>query len=99
MPGVARLGDRISTGHACSTTSSIIGCSGNVITNGRRTARRGDGIAPHVIRAGKKCVPHPGQRVNNGSGSVFVNGRPIARIGDSADKGRVTSGSGDVSAG
>lgn len=99
MPGVARLGDKISTGHACSSSSSISSASGDVVTNGRRTARRGDSIAPHVIRAGKKCVPHPGQRVNRGSGSVYVNGRPIARIGDSADKGRVTRGSGDVSAG
>jgi len=99
MPRVARIGDRISTGHACNTTSTLIGGSGDVYTNGRRTERKGDGVAMHTIRRGKKCVPHPGQKVNSGSGSVYVNGRPIARVGDSADQGRVTSGSGDVSAG
>lgn len=96
MPAVSRSlnVDRIATGHTCSATAPIAGSLiGTVATIGvTPVAVQGDAIGPHVIRAGKFCVPH-GAIVNSGSAFVSVSGIPVARIGDSADFGSVISGS------
>ena len=96
MPAVSRSlnVDRIATGHTCSATAPIAGSLiGTVATIGvTPVAVLGDAIGPHVIRAGKFCVPH-GAVVNSGSAFVSAAGIPVARIGDSADFGSVISGS------
>jgi uncharacterized Zn-binding protein involved in type VI secretion len=78
VPAVARLGD--SNVPHCGG-HNIASASGNVFTNGRGTARRGDRNTVHIRPAPKKCKPHSAS-ITGGSGSVFVNGRPIARVGD-----------------
>lgn len=95
MPGIARKGDSITTGHGCDSTTTITGGSGTVFVNNIAVERKGDPVSPHTIRSGTRCVPHSAV-VNAGSGTVFVNGVAVARVGDSADNGVITSGSSTV---
>ena len=102
MPAVARIGDIISTGHGCDSSSSIRQGSPNVFANGRGIARVGDSDThqidvvieteegPVVI-----CVPHT-VTIGSGSSSVFVNGRRIARQGDTFSGEPIVSGSPNV---
>ena len=95
MPGIARQGDTVSTGHDCDSTTIIKDHSSDVFANGIPVARKGDGLEIHTIKVGDSCVPHSAQ-INVGSGNVFVNGIPVARKGDSADAGSITGSSGNV---
>ena len=71
MPAVSRSlnVDRIATGHTCSATAPIAGSLiGTVATIGvTPVAVLGDAIGPHVIRAGKFCVPHGAVAFTDGS--------------------------------
>lgn len=98
MPAIAVCTvDQISTGHPCSATALIQGSLQTKVTiNGNPVAVQGDAIAPHTIKAGDACVPHPGAVINAGSSKVSINGNPVARIGDSADAGSIISGSSSV---
>jgi uncharacterized Zn-binding protein involved in type VI secretion len=104
MPAVARIGiDKIVTGHLCSTIAGIKGpgaqgANGKVIIAGGIAAVETDAIAPHTIRSGRACVPHDAV-INKGSTKIIAAGKPLARIGDSADAGRIISGSFSVFAG
>lgn len=100
MPGIARQGDNVITGHGCDTTTTIQQGSPNVRINGRGAAYAGAALASHTITnpapaPAPPCIPHSAQ-VNAGYGRVLVNGKPIARYGDSADAGTISSSSGDV---
>lgn len=93
----ARLGDAISTGHGCDSSSTILGAlQTSVRTNGIINAVKGDAIAPHtILGAGVGCVLHPAV-VNVGSSTVFIEGIPAARYTDSADLGQIEAGSPNV---
>lgn len=100
MPGIARQGDAVATGHGCDGTTTIAEGSSNVRINGLGATYSGAQLASHTITNPAvppipPCIPHTAQ-VNAGYGRVLVNGRPIARIGDSADLGTITGGSGNV---
>lgn len=95
MPAVARNGDPTTTGHDCDGTTTVTGPSGDVFANSIGVERQGDPTAPHTIKSGRNCVPHPAV-INVGSGNVFVNNIPIARVGDSTDGGAITAGSPNV---
>ena len=95
MPAVSRHRNIAATGHGCSGTAPVLATSRSVYVNGIRIARRGDPLAPHLIKIGKKCKGHSA-KVNRGSPSVFAEGIPVARRGDSADFGRVIQGSPNV---
>ena len=100
MPSVATNGSACTTGHGCDTTTTVNGGSDNVIIDNKGVARKNHPLASHTIPQGPNCIPHPNQKVNEGSASVFVNGEPIARVGDSVDiGGQITSGEGNVVAG
>ena len=96
MPAVARQGDTVNTGHLCDGITTIAEGSPNVRVNGLPVAYQGAALAPHTIKSGDNCVPHPGQIVNIGSTRVRVNGKGIARVGDSADLGNISKGSTNV---
>lgn len=104
MPGVARVGDTVNTGHGCDATTTILatGSSSNVYVNGLRAALQGTELAPHNITnpapvpPNPPCISHPGQKVNSGSSKVYVNGKQLARVGDSADLGSISKGSTNV---
>ena len=97
MPAVCRVGDSLSTGHACTGTTTI--ASSN--TDGTVHAECIDIIvvgAPtvsHPFPPVPICAPHVAN-LNAGSPTVFVNGIAIGRIGDSADAGAMTSGASTV---
>ena len=95
MPGVARKGDTVSTGHGCDSTTTILHHSPDVFADGIAVARQGDALTPHTIYSYDVCVPHSA-KINEGSGTVFVNGIPIARKGDSADMGNIIKSSSTV---
>ncbi len=101
MPAIAVCGvDEIATGHPCDGTALIAAKGDNRVTiGGQPVALVGDLIAPHTIKAGDACVPHPAATINAGSSKVFVGGIAVARIGDSADAGAIISGSSGVFAG
>ena len=98
MPAAARLGDPITTGHACDGTSTIA-VTGNlqskVIINNIIAAVIGDPIAPHTILEGDICVPHSATVVG-ASEKVFFENKRAARVTDDADGGTITEGSLDV---
>lgn len=99
MPAAARLGDSISTGHACDATSTIAGALiTKVKIDGIIAAVLGDAIAAHTILVGEVCVPHAAT-VGGSSSKVKFQGIYAARLGDAADAGVITSGSPDVNIG
>ena len=95
MPAVARIGDQFTTGHGCTTVSTLTSPSPNVFVDGRGVERKGDPSVSHTIRIGKSCPAHVAH-ISSGSGSVFINGMPCARVGDSIDNGVIISGSDSV---
>lgn len=101
---VAFKGSDCNTGHGCDSTVKINGGSGDVIIGGLKlVARKDDPLQDHSINNQSpppECIPHLGQKVNEGSATVFVNDRPIARVGDSVDVGgEITEGESSVVAG
>ena len=101
---VAFKGSECNTGHGCDSTVKINGGSGDVIIGGLKlVARKDDPLQDHSINNQSpppECIPHLGQKVNEGSATVFVNDRPIARVGDSVDvAGEITEGESSVVAG
>ena len=99
MAAVCRKDDSLTTGHICSSTTTLAtpGQS-NVFVNGRLMARKTDSTVPHPFPPSPPCANHTAV-VNVGSSTVFCNGQPVARVGDSADAGAMTSGSSNVNAG
>jgi uncharacterized Zn-binding protein involved in type VI secretion len=98
MAPVARIGDRIRTGHGCDLTTTLTGPSGNVFVNNLGVERQGDPTVLHRL-TGEDCEVNHTARINTGSNTVFVNNKATARIGDSADLGSIISGSPNVFSG
>lgn len=101
MPAIARDGDSFTTGHGCTTTSTLIGQTGlnsKVYVNGLPVVCKGDPSQVHTIGNPPACTPHTAT-VSVGSATVFVGGKGVARVGDPIDSGSITEGSDDVFAG
>jgi uncharacterized Zn-binding protein involved in type VI secretion len=105
MPGIARIGDIITTGHDCDAVSTIKQGSSNVFVNGLGVVRVGDSDThekEEIIEIDEEieiiCVPHT-VTVGAGSNKVFVNGRGVARVGDTFSGEPITTGSLNVFAG
>ena len=99
MPAICRQGDSLSTGHVCTsvTTLDTPGQS-TVRANGILIARVGDPTVSHAAPPNPPCPPHV-RFVNVGSSTVRVAGAFVARVGDSTDSGAMTSGSSNIFAG
>ena len=96
MPAVSRKGDSLSTGHICTSTTTLdTPGQGTCFANSILIARVSDPTVSHPFPPLPPCAPHVAN-VNAGSPNVFVEGLAVARIGDSADAGSMTSGSGNV---
>ena len=96
MPAVSRKGDSLSTGHICTSTTTLdTPGQGTCFANGILIARVSDPTVSHPFPPNPPCAPHVAN-VNVGSPNVFVEGLAVARIGDSTDQGAMTSGSGNV---
>ena len=96
MPAVSRKGDSLSTGHICSSTTTLdTPGQGTCFANSILIARVSDPTVSHPFPPLPPCAPHVAN-VNEGSPNVFVEGKAVARITDSADAGEMTSGSGNV---
>ena len=96
MPAVSRKGDQLSTGHACTGTTTLnTPGQSTVFANSILIARVTDPTVSHPFPPLPPCAPHVAN-VNVGSPNVFVEGLSVARIGDSTDSGAMTSGSGNV---
>ena len=99
MPAISRKGDSLSTGHACTGTTTLdTPWQATVRANSILIARVGDPTVSHPFPPVPICVPHVAN-VNAGSSTVRVAGAFVARIGDSADAGAMTSGSSNVFSG
>jgi len=100
MPAVCRVGDSLSTGHACVGTTTIASSNtdGTVKVNGINLIVVGAPTVSHPAPPVPPCPPHV-RFLNVGSSTVRVNSIPVGRIGDSADAGAMISGSGNVFAG
>jgi len=79
MPGVARVGQDLNSGHVGDSTPCIAG-SPTVFCNGYAVARIGDPWAPHIAHQ-----PLGG----TGSATVFVNGHGASRLNDMTDCGTI----------
>ena len=96
MPGIVREGDSLSTGHGCSSTTTLASANqGSVFVNGILAAVIGAPTVPHPFPPNPPCAPHVAN-LNAGSPNVFIEGIAVGRIGDSADAGSMTSGSSNV---
>ena len=96
MPAVSRKGDSLTTGHICTSTTTLdTPGQGTCFANSILIARVSDPTVSHPFPPNPPCAPHVAN-VNAGSPNVFVEGLAVARIGDSADAGAMTSGSGNV---
>ena len=96
MPAVSRKGDSLTTGHICTSTTTLdTPGQGTCFANSILIARVSDPTVSHPFSPLPPCAPHVAN-VNAGSPNVFVEGLAVARIGDSADSGNMTSGSGNV---
>jgi len=97
MPAVSRVGDSLSTGHACTGTTTIASSAtdGTVKANSINIIVVGAPTVSRPFPPNPPCAPHVAN-LNAGSPNVFVNSIPVGRIGDSADAGAMTSGSGNV---
>ena len=99
MPAACRKGDSLSTGHICSSTTTLdTPAQSSVFNDNKLMARKTDKTVPHPFPPNPPCANHTAQ-VNVGSKSVFVEGLPLARVTDSADAGEMTSGSVNVFSG
>ena len=100
MPAVSRVGDSLSTGHACtgSTTIASSNTDGSVKVNNINAIVVGAPTVSHPFPPNPPCAPHVAN-LNAGSSSVFIQGIAVGRVGDSADAGAMTSGSDNVFAG
>jgi len=93
---VSRKGDSLTTGHICSTTTTLAKPGQDtVFVNKLRVARKGDPTIPHPFPPSPACANHTAV-VNAGSETVFVAGKKCARKTDSADLGALTDGSNNV---
>ena len=99
MPAICRKGDSLTTGHICTSTTTLdTPGQSTVRANGILIARVGDPTVPHPNPPSPPCPNHVAN-VNVGSSTVRVAGAFIARIGDSTDSGAMTSGSSNIFAG
>ena len=100
MPAVCRVGDSLSTGHACTgvTTIASSNTDGTVKVNSIEVIVVGAPTVSHPAPPNPPCPPHV-RFLNAGSSTVRVNSIPVGRIGDSADSGAMISGSSNVFAG
>ena len=99
MPAVSRKGDSLTTGHICTSTTTLdTPGQSTVRANGILIARVGDPTVSHPFPPNPPCAPHVAN-VNAGSSTVRVVGAFVARIGDSTDAGAMTSGSSNVFSG
>jgi len=98
MPAVARLGDPTTTGHGCTSTTTVVGPTGavaKVYANNIAIECKGNPTAEHTIGDPPFCVAHTA-KINVGSGNVYVGNIAVARKGDSTDNGAITAGSPNV---
>ena len=96
MPAVSRKGDELSTGHICTSTTTLdTPGQGTCFANSILIARVSDPTVSHPFPPLPPCAPHVAN-VNAGSPNVYVEGLAVARIGDSTDAGAMTGGSGNV---
>jgi len=96
MPAVVRVGDPLSTGHACAGSTTLASANqGSVFVNGILAAVVGAPTVAHPFPPAPPCVPHVAN-LNAGSPNVFIEGIPVGRVGDSADAGAMTGGSPNV---
>ena len=96
MPAVSRKGDSLSTGHICTSTTTLdTPGQGTCFANSILIARVSDPTVSHPFPPLPPCAPHVAN-VNVGSPNVFVEGLAVARVDDSADAGKMTSGSDNV---
>ena len=100
MPAVCRVGDSLTTGHACTGTTTIASSNtdGTVKVNSIEVIVVGAPTVSHPAPPNPPCPPHV-RFLNAGSSTVRVNSIPVGRIGDSADSGAMISGSSNVFAG
>src|SRR5210317_284978 len=97
MPAVCRVGDSLSTGHACTgvTTIASSNTDGIVKADGINIIVVGAPTVSHAAPPIPPCPPHV-RFLNVGSSTVKINSIAVGRIGDSADAGAMTSGSSNV---
>lgn len=92
MPAVCVQGSSLLTGHGCDVTTVLaIPPQVKVTVSGILAAIVGTPTVPHLIPAGRNCVPHIAF-LNTGSLAVTIGGIPVGRVGDSADLGAMISG-------
>jgi len=99
MPKVSRETDSLTTGHICSSTTTLdTPKQGTVFAEGKLIARITDPTVGHPFPPSPPCADHVAT-VGAGSATVFVVGKKCARVDDAADAGNLTSGAGSVFAG
>jgi uncharacterized Zn-binding protein involved in type VI secretion len=85
MPGVARDGDKTTTGHGCDAITTVTGPTGlpaKVFANGIPIECKGNPTALHTILKGSICVPHLIEQIVGGEdGPILALVSPIINVG------------------
>jgi len=99
MPAVCVKGSALSTGHGCSSTTTLDTPPQTKVTiGGTLVAIVGTPTVAHPFPPNPPCADHIAN-LNAGSSKVSIGGIAVGRVGDSADAGSMTSGSAKVSCG
>ena len=105
MPKICREEDPLTTGHDCTTTSTLDTPTGNdsVKVEGKLVARVDDKTVQHTEKTGTDsngddiCTNHRGSISAYSEPNVFVVGKAVARVDDDVDAGKMTGGASTVS--
>lgn len=93
MPAVCVKGDSLTTGHPCTSVTTLDTPPQTKVTiGGILVAIVGTPTVPHPAPPVPPCPPHVAF-LNKGSAKVTIGGIPVGRIGDSADAGQMITGS------
>lgn len=102
MPGVARTGDSVDTGHTtCASTTEADTHSSSVFAENKEIHRVGDSTLSHTYPVGDSCPSHTvsldtytthNHETPNKPPNVYVNDKAIGRFGDMYGDHSLSSG-------
>ena len=96
MKAVARKGDKVTTGHPCTSTTKCNSSKSSVTINSIKVHYIGGKTKSHTRKVGKSCKSHSPSLSSTGT-KVFVEGAQIAKVGDHYKQcGHISKGSPNV---
>jgi uncharacterized Zn-binding protein involved in type VI secretion len=104
MPGIARIGDTVTTNHICTSSTTVIKAAARddtVFIDNIAVALLNDKTPVHSYASAGRGSCNVSHEVvfSNGSSTVFANGKAVLRKNDTIGGEEITGGSSSVFAG